>query len=69
MGLEVTLLKIMRFILQGIALVSGSGSIFLLWASFYDGRSGSYAFVTLAIATAITLGLAKPAVARPGPRR
>jgi hypothetical protein len=69
MSLELTLLKIMRFILRGIALVSGSGSIFLLWASFYDGRGGSYAFVALAIATAITLGLAEPTVARPRPRR
>jgi hypothetical protein len=68
MSLEVTL-KLMRFILHGIALVSGSGSIFLLWASFYDGRGGSYAFVTLATATGITLGLAEPPAARPRLRR
>jgi hypothetical protein len=69
MSLELALLKIMRLILQSAALVLGSGSILLLWASFYDGRSGSYAFVTLATATAITLGLAEPAAARPRPRR
>jgi len=59
-----TVLKIMRFILQGAALVLGSGSIFLLWASFYDGRGGSFAFVALATATGITLGLPEPPVAR-----
>jgi hypothetical protein len=69
MSLELTLLKIMRFMIQGVALVSGSGSILLLWASFYDGRGGSYAFVTLATATAITLGLAEPTPAQPRPRR
>jgi hypothetical protein len=69
MNLEPALLKIMRFILQGIALVSGSGSILLLWASFYDGRGGSYAFVTLATATGITLGLPEPSAAQPRPRR
>jgi hypothetical protein len=69
MSLELTLLKIMRFILQSVALVSGSGSILLLWASFYDGRGGSYAFVTLATATGITLGLPEPSAARPRPPR
>jgi hypothetical protein len=65
MSLELTLLKIMRFILQSVALVSGSGSILLLWASFYDGRGGSYAFITLATAAGITLGLPEPSTAQP----
>jgi hypothetical protein len=68
MSMELTLLKVMRFILQSVALVSGSGSILLLWASFYDERGGSYAFVTLATATAITLGLPEPSAAQPRPR-
>ncbi len=59
-----TVLKAMRFILQGVALILGSGSILLLWASFYDGRGGSFAFVMLATATGITLGLPEPPAAR-----
>ena len=66
---ESTLLKVMRFALQGVALVLGSVSILLLWASFYDGRGGSFAFVTLATAAGITLGLPQPPPARSRQRR
>jgi hypothetical protein len=69
MSMELVLLKMMRFILRSVALVMGSGSIVLVWASFYDGSGGSYAFVALAIATGITLGLEEPPAARPRPRR
>jgi hypothetical protein len=60
MNWEPILLKIMGLILRGIALVLGSVSIMLLWASFYDGRGGALAFVTLLTATLITLGLPQP---------
>jgi hypothetical protein len=69
MSWEVTVLKTMRFILQGLGLFLGGGSMFLVWASFYDGRLGSFAFVTLATAAAIALGTAEIPAARPRTRR
>jgi hypothetical protein len=66
---EVTLLKTMRLILQSLGVFLGGGSMFLLWVSFYDGRFGSFAFVTLATAAAIALGTAEIPAARPRTRR
>jgi hypothetical protein len=60
MNWEPILLKIMGFILRGMALVLGSVSILLLWASFHDPRGGGLAFITLLTATLITLGLPQP---------
>ena len=54
------LLKVMRWILLGVAHLLGCGSIFVLYYSFYDGRGGSFAFVMLATATGIMLGLPEP---------
>lgn len=68
MDWEQLLLKIMGLILRGVALVLGSVSILLLWASFQDPRGGGLAFITLLTATIITLGLpqtpAKPSHGR-----
>jgi hypothetical protein len=61
------LLMVMRWILLGVAHVLGSGSILLLYCSFYDGRGGSFAFVMLATATGIMLFL-PPAPTMPSRR-
>jgi hypothetical protein len=61
---ETFLFKMMRLILQTIALILGSLSILLLWASFYDGYGGAFAFVLLSTATLITLGLPEPSRSR-----
>ena len=62
---ESTLLKLMRLILQGMALMLGSASILALWGSFYVPDCGLLAFVMLFTASFITLGLPRP----PAPRR
>jgi hypothetical protein len=60
---ESTLLKLMRFILQAMALVLGSGSILALWISFYIPDCGALALVMLFTAGFITLGLPQPPAA------
>jgi hypothetical protein len=49
--------KVMRLILEAMALVLGSASILALWASFYIPRSGGTAVMMLVTAAVIKLGL------------
>jgi hypothetical protein len=49
--------KVMRLILEAMALVLGSASILALWASFYIPSAGGTAFMMLVTAAVIKLGL------------
>jgi len=64
-----SIFKAMRWFLLSVAHLLGSGSIMVLWFSFYDGRGGSFAFVMLATATGIMLGLPEPPATPSGRRR
>jgi len=49
--------KVMRLIMEAMALALGSASILALYASFYVPRAGGTAFMMLVTATVIKLGL------------